>query len=246
MEEAVRDTVPQSPGMQLLSQPCLGHNPSPYLPENNLSLGVALRDFAFGMGWCLLASVAFAAPDAAPSSFERATIELKGYCIERVCLGVTPEAVSKLGDIKWDQAKFPDGVLTCSDSSLSNYAAGKLTAADGTEFALRFELVDTNGTPISRYRLTSAAIKLPKATSLQVDDLIESLRTRVGAGTKGVSIFGAWYGESKSKQFQIRVEKQSEGVLQTAVWQIALTGGYRFKKQWLLRQQACRTDLPKL
>ena len=213
--------------------------------EIDLRINLALRTVILAAPLCLLISSAFAAPEISPSSFERATGELKSYCIERMCLGSTPDAVSKLGEIKWDQSKLPTGTLTCSDYLFNNHAVGKLVVSDGTEFAVRFELVSTSGTPISRYRLTSAAIKLPKITSLQVDHLIESLRSRVGATVKGASIFGNWYGESKSKQFRIGVEKRTEDVLQ-AGWSIVLSGDFLFKNQWLLTQQKCRTGLPTL
>ena len=233
---AALDTTPHCMDVPLLSQPLLRHNSTPRTLEIDLKTYLALRTAIQTVPLCLLIGSASAAPDISPSSFERATGELKSYCIERMCLGSTPDAVSKLGEIKWEQSKLPTGALTCSDYLFGNHAAGQLVASDGTEFEVRFELVSTSGTPISRYRLTSAAIKLPKITSLQADHLIESLRSRVGATTKGASI---------TKQFRIGVEKRSEDVLQ-AGWLIVLSGDFLFKNQWLLTQQKCRTGLPTL
>lgn len=196
---------------------------------------------------CVCHGLTFSAKDGGPNSYEVASRELREYCIERLCLGMTIKEVSAFGDITWLGNRVPDGQIRCTKGP-SISAVGELEAKDGTKFQIRFELVSPQGNSESRYRLMNAGIRLNKVTLLQADHLAQTLKLRYGLMRESavfrngpITISSA---DTKSGLFTASITRVSDPV--DSSMKVGLSADYKNEAKWLLSLSECQAGLPKL
>ena len=196
---------------------------------------------------CISHGFSYAETATGRDSYEVASHELGGYCIERLCLGMTIQKVAALGTIKWLGDKAPDGKIKCVKGPTIS-ATGELATADGKAFHIRFELVNPSGNSESRYRLIDAQIMLSNVTLLQIDHLAQTLKSRYGPmrdftalGSGPVTVSTA---DSKSGLFSIAVTRIWEPVYGSM--KVGLSADYKKEADWVLTLTDCKAGLPKL
>lgn len=229
----------------LLRQPLLSHimpklsilrvraNPGACPTENDLKLSTLKVTALVAASW-MASSAAIATPEITPSSFERATRELTGYCLEGVCLGMSIPEVSTLGKLEWNAVLPADGKLSCH-STLGNSVTGYLLAK-GKGFVLSFDLVTTAGNPVDRYRVNGITLIQPAPTEALTSAHIESFKSRLGP-MKEVMAKGLW--TANQRPFAITVGKApSDGKLPE---RLLLLATYRPRAEWVMSLPECRT-----
>lgn len=228
----------------LLSQPLLSHimpklsilrvraNPGACPTENDLKLSTLKVTALVTASW-MASSAAVATPEITPSSFERATRELTGYCLEGVCLGMSIPEVSTLGKLDWNAALPADGKLSCH-SLHGNSATGYLLAKR-KGFVLSFDLVSTTGNPADRYRLNGITLIQPTPTEALTSAHIESFKSRLGP-MKEIMANGLWTADKRP--FSITVGKAlSDGKMPE---RLLLLATYRPRADWVMSLPECK------
>jgi hypothetical protein len=208
---------------------------------------VSLTTLAVLLGNALLHTPSYAAPVLSADAYEVSSAELDRYCIERLCLGMTPQKVATFGAIKWLGNRAPDGKVNCNKGP-SLAALGELETSDGTKFHVRFELVTPFGQELSRYRLMDATIQLKNVTLLQADKLAQELKDRYGPMREFAEIANGpvtlGTAASKSGLFKLSVTRAWNPIHDTL--KVGLSADYKHQAAWVLALPECRVGLPKI
>lgn len=181
-------------------------------------------------------------------SYATATEELRRYCIAEICLGESIDRISKIGKLSFSELGLPDGKLSCAAYTYGNRAFGDFVAKSGQLFLVDFALVSTRGDPVSRYRLMSVTIWLPKVSELQLDHLRQTLTTRYNLRKIGEPEMNMWHGKAKSGKFWITATKWWSTPMdeQQRTKGLNLSAKLIQEKAWLMKQPECQTGLPKI
>lgn len=202
----------------------------------------------------LLVFVPFVMPKsvaAAENTYAKSFDELKGYCMADICLGSTILEISKQGDLNFLDHAQPDGETRCS-KEFGDSASATLTTKDGRFLRIYFELVSLVGDPKSRYRVSRVWLNVPKVSDLQLDHLRAVLTDRYGLKKpKWSSVTPVWIGSTKSATFNVAVEVElgNPNLPRDAVEVVRGLSIYSMhsrREAWLMRQNECKSKLPKV
>jgi hypothetical protein len=174
-------------------------------------------------------------------AYADAMLKVGRYCINDICLGMTMRQAKAVGVLQFGESAPPlSGVIECSGFQVP--AKGYLTKPDGSGYAVNFDVVETTGSPESRYRLSSVNKFIPGITQLQLDYLTNSLVARFG-GMKQMENSGSWFRQDGDVTVSILTGGMGRPDIQPFVW---VTSVFNRRKEWLMSLDACKANLPKL